>query len=216
MALIKELQDALLAEADKALTEYGLKRPARSQSFYGKTPWGRSAFHIAFIKHSEDCDVTADVAVRIDDLEQLVNANNPRIAESERKKTFSLGAELGNISEGRQKRWTLAGHGDVAPVASSILTTFRSVGLPYIEKYANPQSAFEAIKANDRVSWLHSPFHGERCKQIIALAFLLRRVNELDRLIGECAEFLRGRNDPELSDFMSFAEEIRARVAASA
>jgi len=216
MGSVKELQDALLVELDKALTEYGLKRPARSQSFYGKTPWGRSAFHVAFIKHRDDCDVTADVAVRIDDLEQLVNANNPGIAESERKKTFSLGAELGNICEGTQKRWTLAGRPDVELVASSILTAFRNVGLPYIEKYANPQSAYEAIRANDHASWLHSPFHGERCRQIIALALLLRRVNELDRLIEECAEFLRSRNDPELGDYLSFAQQIRVRAGASA
>jgi hypothetical protein len=215
MASIKELQDALLAVLDRALIEYGLRRPARSQSFYGKTPWGRRAFHIAFIKHSDDCDVTADVAVRIDELERLVNANNPRIAESERKKTFSLGAELGNLSEGGQKRWTLAGHQDVTPVASAILATFRNVGLPYIEKYSNPQNAFEAIKANDRPSWLHSPFHGERCKQIIALALLLHRVHELDQLIEECAGFLRSRNDAELGDFLSFAQQIKARAAAS-
>ena len=216
MAAIKELQDALLAEMDEPLTEYGFKRPARSQSFYGKTPWGKSAFHISFIKHRDNSDVTADVAVRIDELEQLVNEDNARMAEPEKKKTFSLGAELGNISEGRQKRWTLATSRDVEPVAFSVLTTFRNVGLPYIEKYASPENAFEALKANNRASWLHSPFHAERCKQIVTLALLLRRVNELDRLIEACAEYLRGRNDPAVGDFLSFARGIRARAAASA
>jgi hypothetical protein len=216
MAAMKELQDGLLAELDKALAEYGLKRPARSQSFYGKTPWGKSAFHISFMKHRDNSDVTADVAVRIDELEQLVNENNPRIVEPEKRKTFSLGAELGNISEGRQKRWTLATRRDVEPVAFSVLTTFRNVALPYIEKYANPQNAFEALKPNDRASWLHSPFHAERCKQIVALALLLRRVNDLDQVIEACADFLRDRNDPELGDFLDFAQGIRARAAASA
>ena len=215
MVSIKGLQDALLTELDKALAAYGLKRPARAQSFYGKTPWGKSAFHISFIRHRDDCDVTADVAIRIDALEQLVNANNPRIARAERNKTFSLGAELGNVSEGESKRLTLARPNDVQEVASSIVTMFRTIALPYIEQYANPMSAFDVLRPNDRAAWLHSPFHGERCKQIIALAVLLAKGNELGGLIDQCARFLQDRNDPETDDFLEFAREMRARAKMS-
>ena len=216
MSSIKELQDALLVELDDQLATYGLKRPARSQSYYRKEPWGKTAFHVSFIKHRTDCDLTADVAVRIDELEKLVNANNPRIAASERNKTFSLGAELGNISEGRPKRWTLATLEDVKRVVPSVMATFQTVGLPYIERYASLQNAFEALTPNDRASWLHSPFHGERCKQIVALAFLLGKVGELDGLIQDCSRFLNDRNDSELADFLAFAEEIRRRAMAPA
>lgn len=212
MNSIKELQDASLVELDDQLATYGFKRPARSQSYYRKAPWGRSAFHISYIKHRTDCDLTADVAVRIDELEQLVNANNPSIAEAERNKTFSLGAELGNISEGRPKRWTLATLEDVTRVVPSVMAMFREVGLPYIERYASLQNAFEALRPNDRASWLHSPFHGERCRQIVALALLLGKVDQLDGTIQDCTRFLRDRNDPELADFLTFAQEIRRRA----
>jgi hypothetical protein len=208
---MKELQDAFLAELDDQLAKYGFERPARS-SYYRKEPCGKSAFHISFIKHRTDCDLTADVAVRIDELEQLVNANNPRIAKSERNKTFSLGAELGNISEGRPKRWTLATLEDMNRIVPSVMSTFREVGLPYIERYASLRNAFEALKPNDRASWLHSPFHGERCRQIVALAFLLGKVEQMDGIIQDCTRFLKDRNDPELAGFLAFAEAIRRRA----
>lgn len=57
--------------------------------------------------------MTTDVAIRFDKLENLINENNKFLSEREKKATFSIGAELGNIREGRQKRWTVSGEGDI-------------------------------------------------------------------------------------------------------
>ena len=123
---------------------------------------------------------------------------------------------MGNIREGRPKRWTLATLEDVSTIVPSVMATFQEVGLPYIERYSNLRNAFEALKANDRASWLHSPFHGERCRQIVALAFLLGKVDQVDGIIQDCTRFLKDRNDPELADFLAFAEEIRRLAMARA
>ena len=60
---------------------------------------------MSFIKHAHGCDVTADVAIRVDALEDLLNEWNATLSKAERKQTHSMGAELGNISEGRASAW---------------------------------------------------------------------------------------------------------------
>ena len=89
---------------------------------------------MSFIKHAHECDVTADVAIRVDALEDLLNEWNATLSKAERKQTHSMGAELGNISEGRQRRWTLATEDDIPEAVSSVMELFESVGLPYREE----------------------------------------------------------------------------------
>ena len=112
-------------------------RAPREQSFTRKTLFGRQTFHVSFIRHAHDCDVTGDVAIRIDDLEDLLNEWNATLSKAEQKQTHSMGAELGNLSEGRQRRWTLASEDDIPEVVSSVMALFESVGLPYLEKYSD-------------------------------------------------------------------------------
>src|SRR5437867_11840937 len=105
----KELKEDLLNSLGKRVEAYGFAMKAREQSLYKRTPFGRLALHLSFIPHRADFDATADVAVRFDALEDLVNEGNDLLSKAEKKGTFSLGADLGNISEGKQRRWTVSG-----------------------------------------------------------------------------------------------------------
>jgi hypothetical protein len=51
---------------ERVLLRMDLDRSRVGQSFYKDVSEGRSVFHISFIRHEADIDVTADVAVRID------------------------------------------------------------------------------------------------------------------------------------------------------
>ncbi len=105
---MKELQRALLSSVAEQAAKYGFDKRPRGQTFYKKTTFGRLAFGLSFIRHKTDFDVTVHVAIRFDELEDLINEDSSLLSEAEKRNTFSLGAELGNISEGRQKRWTVA------------------------------------------------------------------------------------------------------------
>jgi hypothetical protein len=211
MGYVKDLQDRFFAVLAQRMLEHGFEGRPREQSFARKTPFGRQTFHVSFIRHAHDCDVTADVAIRIDALEDLLNEWNATLSKAERKQTHSMGAELGNISEGRQRRWTLASENDVPETASSVMAHFESVGLPYLEKYSNLEQALAALSGDDRASWLHAPFHDLRAARATGLAFVLGHHTRLDELIATKTQFLKDRKDPGLENFLAFAREIRSR-----
>lgn len=215
MPPVKDLQDGFLAALARRMAEHGFESRSRDQAFVRKTPFGQQTFHVSFIKHAHDCDVTADVAIRIDALEDLLNERNEALSKSEKKKTHSMGAELGNISEGQQRRWTLASEDDIPEAVSSTMALFESVGLPYLEKYSNLEQALAALSGDDRPSWLNAPFHDLRAKRAIGLAFVLGHHERLDDLIAAKNRFLKERHDSGLDRFLAFAKDLKGRAAVS-
>jgi hypothetical protein len=110
---MKELERRLLTELGKRMPKWGFSQKPQGHTFYRDTEFGWTAFHLSFIRHTGDFDVTADVAIRVDVLERLTTGVDgdsvPR-----RDQTASMGAELGNISRGEQRRWTVAAEDDIA------------------------------------------------------------------------------------------------------
>ncbi len=212
---IKDLEKLLLEEISSRAAALGFDPKPVGQSFRRKTDSGRVSLHVAFIPHKVDVDVTADVAVRIDALEDLVNEDNALLPKSEKANTSSLGVELGNLAEGRPRRWTLAAAGDVPGAADSIIALFERVGRPYLEKYSDPANALQALAGNAPENWAHSPIHGARCRRAVGLAFLLGRHGEVEQLIQSGESFLRSRNDFALKSFQEFAAKIRQRLLAA-
>jgi len=216
MTQIKELEKALLTELSEHVGQYGFDTKVKGQSFYKQMPFGRLAFHLSFIKHKTDVDVTVDLAVRFDELEELVHEYENRLSKAQRKGTFSLGVELGNLSEGRQKRWTVGSFEDVEPVAQSIKNSFVAIGLPYLEKYSDLRTALEVLSGDDRAAWLHSPFHDARAKRALGLAFLLGDREQFSQLAAAKTDFLKSRNDFGLTSFVGFREALENRFKRNA
>jgi len=175
-------------------------------------PSGRQSLHIAFINHRDDFDVTADVAVRMEEVERIVNAGNAKLSAKEKRLTSTAGAELGNIDGGGQQRWTVAGEADVDSVASAIAREFRRLGLPYFERFERPEALFSVLRDNGREGWLHAPLHAARCMRAVALASILGEP-ELDRLIQEEEAFLAERRDFGLVAFQEFAATLKASTS---
>ena len=212
MTEIRELETALLTKLADQVGKHGFDTKPKGQSFYKKTPLGRSAFHVTFIRHRSDIDVTADVAVRFDELEDLLNQYRDNLSKAEKKNTFSLGAELGNISEGCQKRWTVASLDDVQPAAEAVLSALTSIGIPYLERYSDMNTALEVLSRDDEEAQLHSPIHGQRACRAIGLAFLLGRSQRFHQLAGAKTAFLTGRKDFGLSFFLEIKNGLERQL----
>src|SRR6185503_3108745 len=109
---LKRLQKLLLHEMSRIVVKYGFGRKVHGQSFRLSKPFGWAAFHLAFIPHAEiDFDVTADVALRVDEVEKMLHDS---------KEAATVGGELGNLSDGEQRRWTIASERDINPTVASI------------------------------------------------------------------------------------------------
>src|ERR1700761_3414661 len=96
-----EVQKRLLNEIGGRVAVWGFNSKPSGQSFYRKVPSGKWAFHISFIPHKEDLDLTADVALRNEAVEGLVGQYDAKLSTIESRKSMTLGAELGNLSIGK-------------------------------------------------------------------------------------------------------------------
>jgi hypothetical protein len=205
---LRDLQKKLLREISTQMPRYGFGSRAVGQSFRRAEPFGVSSFHLSFIPHMTDFDVTADVALRIEAVEELLNQNNNRLSAKEKKQTFTVGAELGNIADGNQRRWTVSNVHHVPLVASGITQTFEATGLPYLQRMSNLENLLYVLSTHDRDAWLSSPIHERRCKTIIALAQTLKKTASMPALSAQCNSYLRDRNDPGLDSFREFAQRL--------
>jgi hypothetical protein len=204
------LERTLLGEIGRGLAAFGFSRP-EGQTAERKTDAGRVAVHLSFIEHETDFDVTTDVAIRFDSVEELVHRSNELLSRREKLQTFTLGAELGTLKTGEPLRWTVTSHADVPAVAAAILAELREVGLPYVDQYSQIENAFDVLSRDDREVWVHSPVHWERAKRACALLIVMGRRAEVRALGERKLAFLRSVNDPGIPLFEKF---LSAMIAA--
>ena len=204
---IKELQKNLLLSVGERLTTFGFGKKVKQQSFYRAIEGGWACVHLSFIKHADDFDVTVDVAIRFNEVEDLVNSKNNLLTQKEKEGTSTLGVELGNLSIGEQKRWNISSEGQISLVANSVLEYFEKFGHPYLLKYSSMDSAHDLLSSDEKEVWKHCPFHATRAKKAIAIAQLLGMTDIQDQ-ISTRKKFLQEMKDFGLSDFVSFANNL--------
>lgn len=209
---MKDIERALLEAVGARIEADGFESKPVSQSFLRRVPAGRASLHLAFIKHPRDFDVVADVAVRFNELEDLINANNALLSRKDKGQTYSLGAELGNIAGEGQMRWNVASSADVNQVADQLVAAFKAIGLPYLDRAATPEGAYKLLTGPERDAWLHSPIHASRAKRIVGLAKILGRADELSVRARENLLLLEDTKDLGLQDFMRFVANLGVNV----
>lgn len=197
---IDDLERTLLSEIGRGLNEFGFSRP-KGQTLERRTEAGRVAVHLSFIEHETDLDVTTDVAIRFDSVEELVHRSNELLSKEEKSQTFTLGAEVGTLKTGQPLRWTVTSHPDISAVAAAILAELREVALPYIDQYSQMENAYDLLSGDDREAWVHSPVHGERAKRACAMLIVMGRRSEVRALAERKLAFLRSVNDPGIPLF---------------
>src|SRR5687768_7494379 len=125
---LRELERSLLRATGMRVARLGFSARPKGQTFLRQLSGGFVAMHLTFIEHESDFDVTTDVGIRFDAVEELVNRSNPLLSNKEKFATCTLGAELGNLEHGRPRRITVASTGDVEVAAECIVKEFEDVG----------------------------------------------------------------------------------------
>src|SRR5260221_2799057 len=117
---MKQLKAKLFNKVRDFLTEHGFKANQAQQAFYLSKPCGYLCLHLAFIRCVEGMEVAMDMAIRFNDVQDLLNEDNPDLPEESKKRQATLGCEVGNLTEGEPKRWTITKEEDISPVASQM------------------------------------------------------------------------------------------------
>src|SRR2546422_1220772 len=185
------------------MPKYGFSERPVGQSFNKEVPIGRWILHISFIDHESDFHVTADVAIRVNAVEDLVHRGLG--SPTTRSRTATIGAELGNIADHRQRRWAVTRSEEINAVVEALVSEFKKFGLPYLQQYSDLKKMLDLLSPNDQSAWLHAPIHLRRCMSAVALAVVLKdpRAAEIARA-GE--RFLLERKDPDLASFKEFVK----------
>jgi hypothetical protein len=200
---VRTLARSFLKQIEVRLAQLGFSKTT-GQTFEKGASYGRTAVHVTLIEHSEDFDVTVDVAVRFDEVEKLVHRSSKLLSKKEKLQTFTLGAELGNIEKGKPHRWAISSESSIASVIDEILKKLNDVGFPYMERYSEPGAAYEVLAKDDRSVWVHSPIHIERAKRAYALLSIIGKRDELAELAERKVAFLKSLNDPAMPLFQKF------------
>src|SRR5262249_4475601 len=206
------LKERLLERVSGQIRLYGFSRRPRFQEFSKKTYFGRQGFHLSFIRHKLDFDVAADVGIRFDAVEDLVNKTKPFLSDTEKRNTYTLGADLGNLTGEGDKRWTVTKLLDVEPVSESIMDSFRSVAIPYFQRYSDSERVLQTLSSPAISDTIHSPIPGERAMQVIALAFLLGDRKRFLAISSAETRSLTARNDPALPRFLELRDHLKHQL----
>lgn len=203
------LQEALLTKLDAELSGFGFRLNLAKRVFRSRRHFGSVTITLNTIKHGNiDFDVTGNVGLRIDAVEEVVNKYNTMATDADKASTVTIGSEFGNIINGCQKRWTVKDDGDIDGVSNEFLQNVKMIAIPYIDKYSNLRNTLEVLSGNTPSSWLHSPSHGDRCRRALALAYILQDSQKIKFLIEANTIFLKSRNDYSLRSFELLVKEL--------
>jgi hypothetical protein len=150
-----DLQEEVLRQIAAYLASAGYRR--REQSFVRDNPDGFWAVHVAFIPHRSDFDLTLDVAIRHNVVEERLDRTFAHLAPRDRRKTASIGVELGNYAEGQQHRWTIRQSVEVSPIVADMLKHYRQLGVPILERFSSLAELARVLEEDGREASLICP-----------------------------------------------------------
>lgn len=205
-----ELQDsrrAIMEEVGRLVEPLGYKPIFSQQMFVRRFSEGKAALHLAFIKHTGDFDVVANVAVRLNQLEDTLNRARPYLNDNKKRCTYSFGAELGNISGSGQVRWTVRALEDTKNVAQDLVEFFRGVGLPFITSIGTVEDAYRILTSTEEKARLYLAPRERRASTTVALAKLLGR-DDLPQIANQYMKWLQDENDSGLAQYKLFLDSI--------
>jgi hypothetical protein len=198
-------RNVLLTLAGKLAPE-GFKAVAARQALTRRRPPGEHVIHVAFIRHAADLDVTIQVAVRLDKLRPVYRAAQLGVEPM-------LGAELGNMVDGRPRRWTVAAPPDLDAVGDSIQALCRTFALPWFVETADLTAVYGWLRGDDRRAWLLAPVPMYRGYLLVALAGVIDSPRAASEVADQYAAALVARRDAQAEQF---ARRVPALLSALA
>lgn len=135
MSRLQHHRRECLERLGERMREDGFRPRIARQRFERLTAIGKQIAHIAFIRHLDDFQLTADLAVRHDEIERLVFEMETEMSEKEKRETATLGGELGDMQGIGQKRWEIVCNSDIPRVVEGAYAAFKEIGLPRLERF---------------------------------------------------------------------------------
>lgn len=191
------------------MNSHGFEKRVTGQSLKKNFDKGLVSVHLSFIEHQDDLDVTVDVGIRLNDVENMANEGNGLLTKKEKAGTFTIGVELGNLSVGSQKRWTIQEESDIALVTKEIYSEIKTYILPFIDKYTNEKAVFNLCLKDDKEAILFCPLDYKRAINAVALAHILQEDKIfIEQIINQKQNYLLSQDEYNIAIFNRFIKDL--------
>jgi len=158
--MISPLIDALENTLVSLPVFSGFRFRKSHQDFIKRVPRRVHAIHFVYIRHSIDFDFTCAVAIRFTEVENILNKDRLFLSETEKRNSFTIGAELGNLKQGSQQRWSVASISDIDYVTRDVASWIDEIALPFLQTYSDLTYTLNAIQ-NPKIGQLIAPLNRE-------------------------------------------------------
>lgn len=211
MTDLQNCRRALLQDVGQLVEPLGYRPILSQQMFVRRFSEGKTALSLAFIKHPGDFDVVANVAIRLNQLEDILNGARSYLSDKKKLNTYSFGAELGNIHRVGQLRWTIRAPDDTKAVAQELVSCFKKIGIPFIDGAATIDDAYRVLTESEELASLYLAPRSRRAESIVALAKLLGKSN-VSHIAKTKLSWLEHVNDSGLVQYKQFLDSIGISV----
>ena len=195
----------LLERIATRVAPLGYKGRISDQVFRQKTAIGWRSLHLTSAYDPEFWVANIHVALRVDAVEELTSVGVD-IPARDRKRSATIGGEIGNIADGRWRPWHIRYGDDLERIADEMVRAFISFGLPYLERVSNLEILLD-ILSNEGVG-----AEGEQampevvCPRAVALALVLGHNDRAAAIATRCGRNFR-RHRPGNAHLFRMLEE---------
>jgi hypothetical protein len=149
--MYKEYGNILIESLKLKLAPLGFKYQGSTRSFISRSKTDHCSFHLSFIRHPNDFDVVVDLGIRLNAVHNIADPEGDKLG------SYTFGIEIGNLNEGRQRRWNVNSDASAAAVAVELDSVFK---------------AYDLLSGD---GWLHCPVKPVRDCVVGTLNSILRK-----------------------------------------
>lgn len=107
------------------------------------------SIHFAFLNYGNHLQVTCDVAIRFNCVEDILNESQPHLSAREKKGTFTIGCLLHNWSDEAKFIWRVDRVESVPRVVSEIYRDTETAAIEFFERFGNMEETLKALQDPD-------------------------------------------------------------------
>lgn len=181
----------------------GFRAKLRDQLFSRMAATSSWLIHISFADAQSRLDATLDLAIRSTAAQRRLTRVGFGVPEG-----ATMGAELGNIIDGRPRRWTLLSETDCESVAHEMYDCCESFAINWFRRYESDDAILDVLSSGDDSAKLYSPVAVKRFLSILALAQQVWPETRVRQLVTDYHRALTEQKDPQLSAFAFYSSKM--------
>jgi hypothetical protein len=216
-----DLKKRFLSLLEETLKEEGFtitRDPFYGISFIRDRGDVRHFFDLAVTNKEDNVEVgNLFVGVRFDAVERKVAAYEdhlPFVTDKDLARRRTLGIWLGWSDDGFSRQtWKIKDERSLLKALKEVTDIFRTTGIPFLEKYSNPEEAMRVLAADDQEAKRLTVLDTNRAKLAIAMALQTEGVGAALDMKNRKLAFLKSSNNDHYTDVSNWANKLFATEA---